>query len=89
MKQIKTESGFECEVDEEAFDDMRFLQLLQKVDENPLNFDKVARKIMGDDATERLYDHIENKETKKVPVMAFANALSEIMEKMGNSEKKS
>lgn len=87
MVNIKTESGFSCKIDENVVDDMRFLRLLRKADENSIFLDDLARAILGDDATEALYNHIE--EDNRVPIEKFSNELREIIEKIGEKIKKS
>ena len=55
----KTQSGFNFKVDEKRMSDMRFLELLSKVDANPLFFPSMVETLLGAEQKEKLYDHVE------------------------------
>lgn len=84
----KTESGFEFEIDETKADDIRFLRVLRKADENPLYIDEVAVKLLGEDQAERLYSHLEEK-AGNVPLKKVAEEIVEIMNTAGEETKNS
>lgn len=73
------DSGFEFEIDETRLDDMRFLEDLAAMDENPLLMPRVIEKMLGKEQKERLYTHLEK--DGKVSIADFSAAISEIFEK--------
>lgn len=85
MKTIQTESGFKCKVDEAVLDDMRFLELIATLDENPLNLPVFLNKFLGETQKEKLYKHLETKDGR-VPITALQDILGEIMTKAGEDE---
>lgn len=85
MKTIETDSGFKCKIDETVLDDMRFLELIATLDENPLNLPAFLEKFLGEKQKEKLYKHIETKDGR-VPITALQDILAEIMTKAGEGE---
>lgn len=85
MKTIETDSGFKCKINEEVLDDMRFLELIATLDENPLNLPVFLDKFLGEKQKEKLYKHIETKDGR-VPITALQDILAEIMTKAGEGE---
>ena len=82
MKQIKTTSGFEIEIDESKLDDLEFLDLICELDDsNPRAYRKIVRKMLGDGET-RLYDHIRT-DDGRVPVSALTREILEILNGCG------
>lgn len=73
------DSGFEFEIDEAKIDDMRFLEDLAAMDENPLLMPRVIERMLGKEQKERLYTHLEK--DGKVSISDFSAAISEIFEK--------
>lgn len=73
------DSGFEFEIDETRLDDMRFLEDLAAMDENPLLMPRVIERMLGKEQKERLYTHLEK--DGKVSIADFSAAISEIFEK--------
>lgn len=73
------DSGFEFEIDETRLDDMRFLEDLAAMDENPLIMPRVIERMLGKEQKERLYTHLEK--DGKVSIADFSAAISEIFEK--------
>lgn len=76
-------SGFEFEYDETQLDDMRFLDLLAGVEENPLLFSQISTMMLGKEQKEALYKHLED-ENGRVSAEAFGQAIGEIMEQSAN-----
>ena len=78
MRKVKTQSGFECEIDEEILDDYDFLELLCKIDEGDVNLTvKMVDKLMGTpEQKERLKNHVRE-ESGRVPAKKL---LTEVME---------
>lgn len=83
MKQIKTTSGFEIEIDESQLDDLEFLDLVCDLDDNvnPRAYRKIVRKMLGEDES-RLYDHIRT-DDGRVPVSALTREILEILNGCG------
>ena len=76
-------SGFEFEYDETQLDDMRFLDDLAAIEENPLVVSRVIEKMLGKKQKEALYKHLED-ENGRVPTEAFGKAVEEILESSSN-----
>lgn len=62
MIKNKTTTGFEFEIDKRAIMNYELLELLNEVDENPLLITKVTKMIIGDEATEKLKDHVRDED---------------------------
>ena len=88
MINVKTDSGFSCKVNEEKIDDMKFLKLLREMEKSTYLIDDVARVMIGDENTDKLYEHLEQ-EDGRVPTSLFITTVLEIMEKAGQKSKKS
>lgn len=74
----KTKSGFECEVNADALNDMEVLDLLCEMqDGNALVMGKLVTKLLGKDGRAALYEHYR-KEDGRVPTEDVGNAISEI-----------
>lgn len=85
MTKGKLDNGFEFELDESRIDDMRFLEDLAAMDENPLLMPKVIERMLGKEQKERLYKHLEK--DGKVSIGDFSAAVSEIFDKANDSLK--
>lgn len=85
MTEFTLENGFKAKVDENLFDDMRFIDLLAGLEEKPLTIGKVAETLLGKAQKEALYKHIEA--DGKVSVEAFTACITEIMEKCASGKK--
>lgn len=84
----RTESGFEFEFDEKKLQDMRFIRLMRKADENPLYMDDLVVKMLGEEQTEAFYKHLETKDGR-VPPEAVGEGIVEIMNAAGDEIKNS
>ncbi len=80
------ENGFEFEIDEEALNDMRYIERIRKAGDDPVSSLELAEATLGVEQKERLYKHLED-DKGRVPPEAFYNALSEIFDKAGNAVK--
>ena len=78
----KTDSGFEYEVNEKKLNDMRFVELLRKSDENPLYSVDLFSYLLGEEGKEALYKHLED-EDGIVPPDAAEKEFVQIMEAAG------
>lgn len=87
MKTGKIANGFEYEVDEEAFDNMDFLDALSEAnDGDPLATSKLFNMILGKEQKKRLYDMLR-KDDGRVPVADAVNSILQIMESLGDDGK--
>ena len=57
--EIRTSSGFCCEIDEAAINDMELLEDLEELDRgNPLRVPCALRRLLGEQGKRALYDHL-------------------------------
>lgn len=82
IKEITTKSGFSVSVDTDKLDDMELVEALAELNENDIAMPKVATMVLGKEDKCRLYDHLRT-EKGNVPVEAFTNEFTEIMELLG------
>lgn len=87
MTNVKTKSGFEIAVDDEAMNSMELVDTLVEVDSNDLlAVSKLGEMLLGKDGKKKLYDHLRN-DKGIVPVDLFMQELNEIMGALGDSAK--
>lgn len=87
MRTGKLSNGFEYEVDEAGFDDMRFLDALADADEgDPLAASRVGTMLLGKDQKKALYKMLQG-EDGKVPVASTIECYKEILEQLGDDSK--
>lgn len=79
------DNGFEFAIDENRIDDMRFLEDLAAMDENPLLMPKVIERMLGKEQKEALYKHLEKE--GRVSIGDFSAAVSEMFEKASDNLK--
>jgi len=96
VKTGTTSTGFNYTFDASRADDMRVLDLIVMLnDENAPEFDRLAagsrlaELLLGRDQRAALYDHIGKSNDGRVPIMAFSDALDEIMQCGGDAVKNS
>lgn len=83
MKQIETKSGFSCDVNENAADDMEFLDLICELDDgNVRAYRKVIDKLLSAEDKDRLYAHVRT-DDGRVPVSAINAELTDIIAGLG------
>lgn len=80
MTKGKLDNGFEFEYDESQINDMRFVDVLAGIEDNPLLFSKAANMMLGKEQKERLYKYLED-ENGRVSIELFGAAITEIIEK--------
>lgn len=86
MVKVETSTGFICEVDENAFNDVRLLAALRKLrNGDGTAILDVAEFVLAEKDIERLYKHVE--ENGRVPLEKFGNELTDIIQ-ASNSGKK-
>ena len=71
--EIRTSSGFCCEIDEAAINDMELLEDLEELDRVPC----ALRRLLGEQGKRALYDHLRT-ESGRVPVDKVSVELAEI-----------
>ena len=88
MKAGKLQNGFEYEIDESIFDDMRFLDALAEADEgDPLAASRMCNMLLGKEQKKKLYKILTNEEGR-VPVTDALNSVVEIMQDISEEDSK-
>lgn len=95
MKKIKTKTGFEWEINDAAFDDMRLVDSLVKIErgsisttEKMIALNQVATSLLGDNGKEALFVHVEKK-TGKAGIKEVTGEIYDMLEQLNDKEKKS
>lgn len=84
---VKTESGFECDVNINALNDMRMLDDLVELDNgNAVVYPRVINRLLPPEDKERLYEHIQD-EDGVVPIDKFGEELKQIFAAVGADQK--
>lgn len=73
----KTKTGFFYEIDEATLDDYETVELLGELDENPLLFPKVLKRILGTKQTIKLKNHVRDKQGH-IPVSKMTREVEDI-----------
>lgn len=82
MIQVDTH-GITVSVNEDAANDMRFIELLGKLDDGDIfAFPKLCRTLFGEDQIEKVYKAIET-EDGRVPATAMVDLFTDVMAKAG------
>lgn len=89
-KTITTKSGFSCEIDTDAMDDMRLLDAIVEMESAEgsnkiLYYNKIMDRLVPRDVKEALYKHIED-ENGRVKTLAFKAELESIFEELGKKK---
>lgn len=85
MKQIKTRTGFECEIDPIVMDDMELFDLVVRIDRNDVvAYSLFLDKILGEKKAS-LYDHVREADGR-VPIMKLSDEISDILEQLGGKK---
>lgn len=79
----KTQSGFNYTLNEKRMEDIRFFELLNEADANPLALPKLVEYVLGSEQKEKLYQHLEKDGIVAVPdvVAAMTDIFHSIEEK--------
>lgn len=87
MREVKTESGFVCEVDEQAFNDMELLEDLAALDGGDVRrVPAIVEQLLGAEGKKALYDHIRT-ESGRVPIDAAVEEIKRVMEALSEGKK--
>jgi len=88
MKAGKLSNGFEYEIDENTFDDMRFLDALAEADEgDPLAASRMCNMLLGKEQKKELYKLLAT-DDGRVPVEETLNCIVEIMQSISEDDSK-
>lgn len=84
MKQVKTPSGFNAEIYDEALNDMELFDCLKTMEsgndaEKLFAASEVAERLLGKDGKKALYDHIRD-ENGRVKTESFIYEIRDIFE---------
>lgn len=83
---VKTTTGFECEINTEAMNDMEVLELVVRIDEgDALAYSPFLTKLLGKENKARLYDHVREADGR-VPIEKVAAEVGEILEQAGEKK---
>lgn len=86
MIEVKTESGFECKINESALDDLEIVDIFVEVDNgDPSHIGVAVKKLLREDAA-KLYDHVRT-EDGRVPIVNILNELQDIIGKVKDLKK--
>lgn len=88
MKAGTLQNGFEYEIDENTFDDMRFLDALAEADEgDPLAASRLCNMLLGKEQKKKLYKLLAD-DNGRVPVTEALNCVVEIMQDISEEDSK-
>ncbi len=83
---VKTATGFECEIETAAMNDMEVLDLVVRIDGgDALAYSPFLTKLLGKENKARLYDHVRE-EDGRVPIEKVAAEVGEILEQAGEKK---
>ena len=83
---VKTTTGFECEINTEAMNDMEVLELVVRIDEgDALAYSPFLTKLLGKENKARLYDHVREADGR-VPIEKVAAEVGEILDQAGEKK---
>ena len=86
MIEIKTNTGFLCQLPEDAVNDMELVELMAAEMPEAFRIAKVADHLLGDQK-KALYEHV--RKDGRVPVDAVEQEIRDILRGLGNQEKNS
>lgn len=88
MITVTTSTGFTCEIDEGALDDMELFEALCDLDhEDATALPRAAQLLLGKEQKKALYEHCRDKETKRVPITRATQEISEIFAGLQSKKK--
>ena len=88
MTNIKTSSGFSCDVDESAMNDMELLEDLAAIDGGDIGvLPSALSRIVGSENKRKLYDHV--RVNGRVPIERVSQEIGEIITQLGSKKKSS
>lgn len=87
LKNIKTLTGFELELDDEVFNDMELFESTVKLEKGDMTeLPGFVDKVMGKETKKRFYDHLRT-DTGRVPMQTAMDEIRFIIESLGDSKK--
>ena len=86
MIEIKTNTGFLCQIPEDAVNDMELVELMAAEMPEAFRIAKVAAHLLGDQK-KALYEHV--RKDGRVPVDAVEQEIHDILRGLGNQGKNS
>lgn len=85
---IKTETGFECDFEKEAFNDMELLEAIEDMDKGEaMAFVPFVRKLFKPEDKARLYDYVREPDGR-VPPEKIGAVIHDIIQALPDAEKK-
>lgn len=84
MLKGKTKTGYAYEIDESRMDDMRLIDALAEIEENPINVSKVITLLLGESGKKDMYAVIAEPDGR-VPIQKVTDTLTEIMSAHGKN----
>lgn len=84
----KTQTGFEYEISPENLNNYELIENIAEMDTNPVMLTKVIKQMLGNDETNRLKEHIRNK-NGIVEMKKMADEIVDIFQNSGNETKNS
>ena len=88
---VTTPSGFVCEIEEDCFDDMEYLEALMEIKEDARNqalyMPKLITMMIGEEGKKALYEHCRD-EKGKVRISTVSEEFEAIMNAAPASKKK-
>lgn len=85
MKKVKLEDGFEVTINDSAFDDMEFVDLIAECEDKPYLIGKLVEKMTGKDGKKAIYDHFRT-EDGRVPVESISGVIEQIFNSLGEEK---
>lgn len=89
---IRTQSGFEVDLDQDAMDDMELSELLDAIMDEQADarqkmhaYTNIAQKILGDDGKKALYAHLKN-ESGRVPHKKVFDEIGDLIKGLGSKK---
>ena len=83
---VTTDSGFECEINENVLDDIEILEMIEAIDDGRISMiRKVLGRILKDDAA-RLEEHVRT-EDGRIPVTALLTEFQDFIAKIKDLKK--
>lgn len=83
-----TKTGFKFEIDEKTMDNMELVDAIAELEDNdndPMNFSRLVKRLLGNDGRRRLYDHVRE-EDGRVPMNKIGDEIADILMKMSEDE---
>ena len=87
MTHVQLSCGFEADIDENAADDMEFLDALTAMQKGDLTgMSEMCSILLKPEEKKRLYDMLRN-ESGRVPVKIMGEQITELMGQLGSKKK--